>query len=648
LAVAAPSRSSGRGPRRLKAPIPWWGDDGPAPHLRYPGVTIEIPAIWAPITSLRKVTRGGHIVGWTKDGVAIEEWWASDGGRWEQPDGRFWFHRETADRACDFFPEFLRHHIGEFAGKPFHLLDYQRVLLTRPIFGWLRREDGYRRFRKLFAFIVKASGKSPWAAGTGLWLTICDNEPSSQVFALANDRDQARVVHENAKVMVESSPELTEMCDILRDAIYHPASRSTYQVRSSDATGSHGQRPHGLIFDEFHGQKNRDQYEAFKKSMAKRRQPLLIIITHAGDDDESICFEEYEGAKRVLSGNAVNEETFLPVIFEATPDDDFTDPAVWRRVNPGHGVTIQHQGIAIECEEAKNEPRKLNDFLRYHLNRWVNQSVAWIPIQWWDACDDPMPADAALVDLVCAGGLDMSQKIDLTAFVVAFRHPIASTAPAVEIVEGSGQKVQRSLNFRVTLVPFFWIPENTMREREKEDGVPYSLWARQGLITPTEGDMIDYDRVFRDITEKIAVRFPRLKTSEIGYDEAFAADVAQRLMAAGYKMVPTPQNYGLSSASYLWEGLIKAKRVTHGGHRILRNHVENVAVKRDDAERIKPVKPRNSRKRIDGVVAGIMSVDRLVNQPEQPEKKRSRYVTGGGFIIGAGGVVDALTGQTVV
>lgn len=644
---AAAAKAKSRRPRKPRAPKPWWGDEGPAPHIVYPGVTIEIPAIWDRLSGLRKVTRDGHIVGWTAGGVDIPEWWAKDGGRWVHPTGRFFFDREKADHACDFFPTFLRHHIGEFAGQPFDLLHYQGVLLTRPLFGWKQTATGLRRFRKVFAFLPKGAGKSPWASGTGIYLTMCDDEPAAEVYALANDIKQARIVHGNAKIMVEESPDLEERCDVLRDAIYHRDTRSTYQVLSSEATGAHGFRPHGIIFDEFHGQANRDLYEALKKSMPKRRQPVLIIVTHAGDDDEGICYEEYEGAKRVLSGTA-QEDGFLPVIFEASAADNWKDPAVWKRVNPGHGVTIKHEGIVSECQEAEHEPRKLNDFLRFHLNRWVGQAVAWLPLDWWDACDTPVAPDAVLAELPCAAGLDMAQKIDLAAFVLAFRHQLPG-AQAVEVVTGDGgPAIKRSLNYRITLLPFFWIPEDTMREREKEDGIPYAQWVKAGLVTATEGVTIDYDRVHEDIVDRIAPRFPRLKGGgEIGYDPAFATDIANRLRTSGFTTLEILQNYPhMSEPCYLLEGLIKAGRVSHGGHRTLRNHVENVAVKKDAAGRLRPVKPRQTKKRIDGVVASLMGLSRLAIIPDVV--KRSRYATRGApTITGDGRIIDGLTGKEI-
>ena len=264
----------------------WWGR-GPSPARRWPGVTIEIPARYVP---------GRH--------------------RWESPDGHYYFDADEAERATAFFPEFLLAPHRRVRGEAVRACCRISSSSSRNrIFGWKRAVDGRRRFRKVFAFIPKGGGKSPWAAGTGLYLMLCDREPAAEIYALAADRDQARIVHTNAKVMVEEAPALAEMCEVWRDAIYHPATRSTYRVLSADAATKHGFRPHGAIFDELHAQPNRDLYEAIKKSMVKRRQPLLILITHAGTDDESICYEEYEYAKHVLSGS-VPDPTCLPVIFE--------------------------------------------------------------------------------------------------------------------------------------------------------------------------------------------------------------------------------------------------------------------------------------------------------------------------------------------
>lgn len=583
----------------------WWGD-GPAPAERWPGVTISIPAKWHPRRE-----------------------------RWESPDGAFYFDTGAADLACEFFPRYLSHHIGEFAGRPFALLPYQSLLLTRPIFGWKRTSDDRRRFRKVFAFLPKGAGKSPWASGIGLYLMLCDREPAAEIYALAVDKNQARVVHTNAKNMVEDAPDLADQCEVWRDSIFNPTTRAVYQVLSADAATKHGFRPHGAIFDEFHGQPNRDLYEAIKKSMVKRRQPLLVLITHAGTDDEGICFEEYEYAKKVLSGT-VPDPSCLPVIFEIRDDEDWTDPAVWARVNPGHGVTVQASAIAAEAAEALAEPRKRNDFLRFHCNHWTNQATSWIPLDWWDRCRATLPPDEELRGAEVAAGLDLAQKYDLACYAVVFRFPVADALPVEVTVDAPvdptvPERRVVNLNYRIVIVPHFWIPADTMREREKLDGVPYSEWARAGLVTPTEGGVIDYTRIYDDIVARIVPRFPSLKQATLGYDPAFATDLSTQLRdRAGLKVAEVLQNYThLSEASQVFEALVKAGRVAHGGHRILRHHVENVAIKTDAAGRIRPVRPKKSGKRIDGVVATLMGLKMLAAGPPPPPPHYNVFVFGG-------------------
>lgn len=579
------SRGSGGGPR------PWWGS-GPPPHERWPGVSLDFRAEWS---TLRR--------------------------RWETHEGRYFWDGAKAERAANFFPLFLRHHMGEFAGEPFELRDDQALLIVKPAFGWRRTEDGSRRFRKVFAFCPKGWGKSPLGAGLGIYLARFDGEPAAEVYAVAADREQARIVHDNAKIMVENSPHLLEGAEILKNAILWPEIYARLTVLSSDASTKHGYRPHGIILDELHAQRNRDLFEALRKSMAKRRHPMMVIITHAGTDDEGICYEEYDLAKRVASGATEIEET-LPVIFEMHTDEDWAEPAVWRRVNPGHGVTVQHSAVVEECREAQSEPRKRNDFLRYHLNRWTNQATAWIPIEWWDACAGPLD-DADLVGLECAAGLDLAQKWDLACFHVLFRKPL-ETPLTVEVAgeTETGEKTSRAieLNYELFCRPFFWIPENTMRQHEKQDGIPYSLYRDMGILTATEGDVIDYTRIYRDITTEIVPRYPRLKQGIVGYDPAFATDLAIKLRdVAGLHVLEVLQNYKMiSEPAQIVEALIKGKRVHHDGHKVLRWNWENVAIKTDDAGRIRPVKPKNPAKRIDGAVAMLFAQRAIAVEPVRP------------------------------
>lgn len=583
--MMAATKTQKRPPRKRRPAGGWWGKGKP-PWDRWPGVTIQLDAVWKR-------------------------------GRWETPDGRYYYDAEAADKYADFFPEFLEHHKGEFASQPFTLLPYQDFLVVRPLFGWKRVSDGLRRFRKVFLAVPKGSGKTPLGAGVGLALAFIDGEAGAEVYSAAADREQAAIAFDTARYMVEANQDLAQRATVLRRAIEVPGTHSYYKVLSADVKSKHGPNIHGLIFDEFHAQPDRELYETLYRGTVKRRQPVILMITTAGFDDESICAEEWDYAKRVIVNPAM-DETYLPIIFEATKDDDWQDPDVWKRVNPGYGVTVKADALAAEATAAANEPRKLNDFLRFHLNRWVNQAVSWFPVDWWDACPDRQ-GDAALRALPVFGGIDMAQKNDLASLVLVFPSPIETTVD-VELVgtDEQNQPARRvvSLNFAIDVVPFFWIPDETMLEHEKQDRVPYRLWAEQGLVTATEGNVIDTGRIFADITGPIRERFPRLGGAQIAYDPAFATDLAVRLQDVGYTMVELPQNYRhLSEPSLVFEAFVRGKRIRHDGHRVLRWNVENVAIKQDEGHRIRPVKPRRRARRIDGVVATIMALSRALVTP---------------------------------
>lgn len=559
--------------------------------------------------------------------------WSSSRARWESADGVYYYDAAAADRAVSFFRTFLQHHKGRHAGTAFEPLDWQRELVLWPLFGMKRTRDGLRRFRKVFVAVPKGNGKSPLGSGLALLLTFADGEPGAEGYAAAADREQARIVFEDAKTMVESARDpkgrnpfmdYGPRLEVFRNSIISAQLNASLKVLSSDAKTKHGPRPHVIVFDEFHAQPTRTLFETLYRGFIKRDQPVLFMATTAGNDDESICFEEWEYARRVISTAGEHDEIYLPVIFEAKPTDDWQDPKVWARVNPSLGVTITEEALATECRAAQNEPRKLNDYLRYHTNRWTSQATAWFPIDWWDACEAKPVYQPGLLT---ACGLDLAQRVDLAAFDVVVRHPLKEAIEAEVSDEQDGQLVTSTiqLNFEISLFSFFWIPEATLLERVKNDRVPYDIWKEQGFVTVTEGAVIDFNRILRDIRTKIVPRFG-LIGRRCGYDPAFASDLAPRLATAGLQMVEVPQNYQhLNAPSQAFYGLVKARRIRHGARTShpLRWCAENVAVKTDDAGRIRPVKPKSA-KRIDGIVAGIMALDQLLREPEHKVSKYSQ------------------------
>lgn len=292
-----PGSSAPRRRRRRKGqPTDGWWGDGPPPWERWPGVSLAIDAVW---NNRRKVPR------------------------WETPDGLYYYDEEAATRPEDFFEQYLVHTKGEWSGRPFELLPWQRMLITRPAFGWKRTRDDLRRFRFIFLEVAKKNGKSAISSGLAIYLLCADHEEGAEVFSAAADKDQAGIVFGESSNMVLASPDLVVDAGLTvhRRAISQDSSFSTYKALSRTAGTKHGFNVHGLVFDEFHTQKTRELWDVLYKGTSARRQPMVIIITTAGSDRESICYEQLEYSRRVLQGE-VMDHTLLPAIFEAKPDDD--------------------------------------------------------------------------------------------------------------------------------------------------------------------------------------------------------------------------------------------------------------------------------------------------------------------------------------
>ena len=370
-----------------------------------------------------------------------------------------WFDIEAAERVRAFFRRFLRHSKGKWAGQPFELLEWQWRDVVAPLFGW-KRPDGTRRFRKAYIEVPKKNGKSTLCAGLGLYLLVGDNEPGAEVYSAAADRDQASIVYNEAASMVRASPELSSHLLVTdsRKTIGFPRTSSIYKALSSEVPTKEGLNIHGLIFDELHAQKTRDLWDSLTYGGAAREQPLLIAITTAGWDKNSICYEQRRYAEQVRDG-VIEDWSFFGYISAAGEDDDWTDPKLWERVNPSWGVTISADEFAEAANEAQSSPTKENTFKRYRLDIWTEQDIRWLPLERWDACD---AVPGVLDGRACFGGLDLSSTTDITAFVLLF--------PAND---SSGL---------IPVLPFFWIPEENARKRERRDKVPYLTWAREGLI----------------------------------------------------------------------------------------------------------------------------------------------------------------------
>lgn len=478
-------------------------------------------------------------------------------------------------------------HQRHLGWQEFELIDWQEQII-RDLFGTLK-PNGYRQFNTAFIEIPKKQGKSELAAAVALLLTCGDGEQRAEVYGCAADRQQASIVFEVAADMVRMCPALSKRVKILasqKRIIYIPTN-SFYQVLSAEAYSKHGFNIHGVVFDELHTQPNRKLFDVMTKGSGDARmQPLYFLITTAGTDTHSICYETHQKAKDILEGRKI-DPTFYPVIYGADENDDWTDPKVWEKANPSLGITVGIDKVQTACESAKQNPSEENSFRQLRLNQWVKQAVRWMPMDKWDKCAFAVNEDD-LRGRVCYGGLDLSSTTDITAFVLVF--------PPLDEED------------KYIILPYFWIPEDTLDLRVKRDHVPYDVWERQEYLQTTEGNVVHYGYIEKFI-EQLGKRF---NIREIAFDRWGAVQMVQNLEGMGFTVVPFGQGFkDMSPPTKELMKLTLEQRITHGGHPVLRWNMDNIFVRTDPAGNIKADKEKSTEK-IDGAIATIMALDRAI------------------------------------
>ncbi len=514
------------------------------------------------------------------------------------------FDAARADHICEFYERFLFHTEGQWAGQLFTLLDWQRKDVLMPLFGWVRA-DGTRRFRIAYISTAKKNGKSTLVAGIALYLLDADNEPRGQVYIAASDREQASIVFRESAAMVEASPKLTERIEIIasRKRMISRASASFLQVLSSESRRQEGLNLNGLIFDELHAQPNRLLWDALRYGGSARREPLIVSITTAGFDRESICHEQYERAKRVEAGVDEAPE-FFAYIRETSEEDPWTEPATWAKANPSLGTTIQLADLESDCQEAIASPSKENSFRRYRCNQWTQQDVRAIRMETWNACGGPID-ESAFEGRECFCGLDLARTQDLSAFAKLFPSP-----------DGTYDVLMR-----------FWCDQDTAQARERRDSVPYLTWVRQGHLELTDGNTTDFAMIRKRIVED----GQRYRMREIAYDRIFAGELVRDLGEQdGFDMVPFGQGFiSMAAPTDELDRLLLATKLRHGDNPILRWMASNLTVRMDPAGNRKPDKAKST-ERIDGIVALIMALGRAI---VTPELRHSEYEDGHGWDV---------------
>ena len=514
------------------------------------------------------------------------------------------YDKEKADHAVRFI-ESLCHTKGKWAGQKFILLPWQEIII-RDLFGVVK-ENGYRQFNTAYIEIPKKNGKSELAAAVALKLLCADKEPGAEIYGCASDRNQASIVFEVAKQMVNYNKILRDNIKILSATkrLVFEKTNSFYQVLSAEAYSKHGFNIHGVVFDELHTQPNRGLFDVMTKGSGDARtQPLYFLITTAGNDINSVCYEQHQKAKDIIDGKKI-DHTFYPVIYGAEMNEDWTDPKVWAKANPSLNSTVEIEKVINACESAKQNPAEENSFRQLRLNQWVKQVKRWMPMNEWDSCKIEFTEDD-LKDRVCFGGLDLSTTTDVTALVLVF--------PPIENDD------------KYKILPYFWLPEDTLDLRVRRDHVPYDVWNKLGYFNITEGNVVDYDYI-----EQFIINLKdKFRIKQIAYDNWNSSQIAIHLQDEGFDMIPFGQGYkSMSPACKEIMRLTLSRKLVHNGNPVLRWMMDNISHKEDPAGNIKFDKEKSTEK-IDGAVALAMALGTAIDNKEE----ESVYSKGGrGLLI---------------
>lgn len=526
----------------------------------------------------------------------------------EHPDA--WFDTKRAQRALRALGAF-RHTKGRWAGQPLRLgtgLDpWQVVWVLAPVFGWvhhdLEADRVVRVIRSVWIEVPRKNGKSTLSSAVAAVLLLADGEMGAEVYAAAGSLPQAGRVFEDAKRMLQTSPHARRKIEPLKEVVRVPATGSILRVLSRDGDAAHGLNVSGAVIDEVHTLRlRRALVEAIETGTGARDQPLVIFITTADEAEDGTIYDaKHRYTRNQALGVGEVDPAHYGVIWAAEKaDDPFAEPT-WRKANPGYGKSPTAAYMRREAQKAKNDPTYFPTFCRLHLNLRMRDQSRWFDMTHWDdeACAAPV-IRASLRGRRAWGGLDLSAVSDFTAWACW----VEPTRPGAEL----------------ELLTRFWLPREVAPELEQRLMVPIQAWAEQGLLTLTEGDVIDYGAIKAGVLADCR----HLDMQRISYDRMFAGQMVQELDVdlKGVQVVPVAQTFqGLSTACKEMQRLVDGRHLRHGGHPILRWMAGNAEVKSDGLDNIRPVKPDRKKAvtRIDGVQAAVTGLDGWVRRERQPD-----------------------------
>jgi phage terminase large subunit-like protein len=502
----------------------------------------------------------------------------------------------------------LLHLTDDFYGQRFLLRDWQKEVI-QAVYGAVNA-DGNRQYRRGYLEIPKKNGKTTLIAALGLYHLICD-PAGGQIYCCAAEKEQAAISYRAAKSMIEQDNDLEEMLKVVdsKKEIHNRQNGSFLKVLSAEAYSKHGLNPSVVIFDELHAQPNRELWDVMSfGASSTRKQPLLWVITTAGDDPDrkSVGWEQHELALKVIADPEL-DPTLYARVYGAPDDADIYDEAVWHACNPSLGVTVQIETIRSEAAAARNSESVEKLFRWLRLNQWIAlKRTGWLPLTLWDMTErDWNPAD--LVGERCYVGLDLSSTTDLTAAVCLFP-------------PSDNHDDWRHITYT-------WAPQANMRERETKDHVPYEKWTREGYMSATPGNVVDYGLVAADL----AAINQRYDVQHF-FSDPWRLEYLRQLLPEEIqgKFIEIPQTMaGMSCGMSEIERMMRTGELTHGKNPVARWSFGNVRVAMDGNANTKPLKQK-SIERIDPTVALINAMAGAIRM----EPKRSVYEERGLRVIG--------------
>ena len=497
------------------------------------------------------------------------------------------FDLEKANRPIEFIERFCKHSKGKWIGKPVKLELFQKAKI-QAVYGFVHKETGFRRCREVFTLVGRKNGKSTEKAATGNYMMVGDGEGGAEVYSVATKKDQARIVFSEAVNMVAQSPALSKHVKKRKTDLYFPITFSKFEPLASDSNSLDGLNVHYGIMDELHAIKDRNLYDVIKQAMTAREQPILDMITTAGFVRECIFDSIYTYACNVLDG-VVDDERFLAFIYELDDRSEWTDFRMWEKANPGLGTIKSYEELAANVERAKNDPDFLPTVLTKDFN--IRETVAgtWLT---FEQIENKETFDIEeFRGCYAIGGVDLSSTTDLTCATLLMMKP------------GDEKKY---------VIQQYFLPEDLVEQRVKEDKIPYDKWAERGLLTLCPGNKVNYSDVtawFMKLYQEYGI-IPFW----IGYDPWNSQYWIEEMKSMGFTMIEVRQGAKTLSQPMKEMGAdLCAKRINFNSNPVLKWCLTNTNVKRDDNDNIRPIKGQSSRQRIDGAVSLLIAYTVLFN-----------------------------------